>query len=98
MRCTGALERARANLGEHLEVTDRYLRLGFRAQAQCSATIERLFLMKNPTGAVFAKQANIAHGPQQVNNTLHAGPSPLADPRAQESETAPNKLLPPHGQ
>jgi hypothetical protein len=37
-----------------------------RAGHQCRATVETLALSKNPP--VFARQANIAHGPQQVNN------------------------------
>ena len=48
---------------------DRFTRLGLKAQGQCRATVETLALMKNPpSGAVFARQANIANGPQQVNN------------------------------
>jgi hypothetical protein len=42
------------------------MRLAFKAQSQCRNTIETLALMKNPP--VFAKQANIASGSQQVNN------------------------------
>ena len=65
-RCATAASR---NLeGRYLDATDRYLRLAFRAQSQCRATIETLAVLKNPT-TVFARQANIAHGPQQVNNT-----------------------------
>ena len=51
-----------------VEHIDRLTRLALKAQAQCRATIETLTLIKNPT-TVFASQANIAHGPQQVNNT-----------------------------
>jgi hypothetical protein len=36
------------------------------AQSQCRTTCETLALLKNPP--VFARQANIANGPQQVNN------------------------------
>lgn len=59
--------RAALNIGEHLDASDRYMRLALKAQSQCRATIETLALMKNPP-AVFARQANIANGPQQVNN------------------------------
>jgi hypothetical protein len=69
-----------------LEQIDRLTRLALKAQAQCRATIETLAVMKNPP-AVFARQANIAHGPQQVNNGT--GPSS----RAGNQETEPNKLL-----
>ena len=48
-----------------------------------SRPIETLALMKNPP--VFARQANIAHGPQQVNNGGVL--------RAEVSAPAPNELL-----
>jgi len=44
------------------------MRLAFKAQAQCRATVETLAEMKNPHPFAFVKQANIANGPQQVNN------------------------------
>ena len=65
-RCATAASR---NLEErYLDSTERYLRMALKAQSQCRATIETLAVLKNPT-TVFARQANIAHGPQQVNNT-----------------------------
>lgn len=65
-RCAGT---AAQNLeGQHLEGTERYLRLALKAQSQCRTTIETLAILKNPT-TIFARQANIAQGPQQVNNT-----------------------------
>jgi hypothetical protein len=48
-------------------------------------TLETLSAIKNPP-VVYAKQANIAHGPQQVNN----GTAPA---RAEENSDRPNKLL-----
>jgi hypothetical protein len=42
-------------------------RLALKAQSQSRATLESLANMKAPR-VVFANQANIAHGPQQVNN------------------------------
>lgn len=62
-------QRAAANMGQYLEATDRYMRLALKAQGQCRATLETLATIKNPP-IVFARQANIAHGPQQVNNGL----------------------------
>ena len=53
---------------EYLDKFDRYLRLALKAQGQCRATIETLAEIKNPP-TLFAQQANVAHGPQQVNNT-----------------------------
>ncbi len=62
--------RAALNMGEHLHATESYMRLALKAQSQCARTIEVLAAMKNPP-VVFAKQANIAHGHQQVNNGTH---------------------------
>lgn len=74
-----------ADLMAHYEAN---LRLGLRAQAQCTRTLEVLAGIKNPP-VVIAKQANIAQGHQQVNNGL-----PADDPaRVREVETLPNKLL-----
>jgi len=59
--------RASLNIGEHINAAETYMRLALKAQAQCARTIEVLAAMKNPP-VVFAKQANISHGNQQVNN------------------------------
>lgn len=78
---------AQANLGGgNLEAGERYLRLALKAQSQSRATLETLSTIKNPP-VVYAKQANIAHGPQQVNN----GQGPVT--RTGEKGSAPNKLL-----
>jgi hypothetical protein len=75
--------RATLNMGEYLDAADRYMRLALKAQGQCRATIETLAVMKNPA-PVFAKQANIAHGPQQVNNAGHRSPTCQSCPRARK--------------
>jgi hypothetical protein len=67
----------------NFDVAERLFRLAFRAQSQSRATIETLGNIKNPP-MVFAKQANVTTGPQQVNNGAA---------RAQETENQPNKLL-----
>ncbi len=59
--------RAAMNMGEYINATDRYLRLALKAQSQCRATLETLAAIKNPP-VIYAKQANISNGPQQVNN------------------------------
>ena len=59
--------RAALNMGEYINAMDRYLRLALKAQSQCRATLETLATIKNPP-VIYAKQANIANGPQQVNN------------------------------
>lgn len=64
--------RAAANMGQHLDATERYMRLALKAQGQCRMTVETLATIKNPP-VVFARQANINNGgQQQVNNGAHA--------------------------
>jgi len=89
---------ARKNLVDHFDGTERLMRLGLKAQSQSRATLETLATIKNPT-TVFARQANVAHGPQQVNNLVAvASPTLAPHARAGELETAPNKLLEAHGE
>lgn len=59
--------RSAMNFGSHIPAADIYMRLALRAQNQCRATLETLATIKNPP-VVFARQTNIAHGHQQVNN------------------------------
>jgi hypothetical protein len=61
------------------------MRLALRAQAQCRSTLETLAAIKNPP-VIFAKQANIASGHQQINNGT---PAPT---HAREIEIEPNEL------
>ena len=60
------------------------MRLALKAQAQARATAETLSVIKNPMP--YIRQANIAHGHQQVNN----GQTPTG---AGNSQSEPNKLL-----
>jgi hypothetical protein len=85
---TELARRAAANMGEYIEPAERYMRLALKAQAQCRATIETLSTIKNPP-VVYAHQANISAGHQQVNNHV---PAPSASPAA-NSEGARNELL-----
>ena len=78
--------RAAMNMGEYIKATDTYLRLALKAQSQCRATLETLATIKNPP-VIYAKQANIANGPQQVNN----GTSPASV--GGKTSIEPNKLL-----
>jgi hypothetical protein len=75
--------RSALNMGDYLDATDRYMRLALKAQGQCRATLETLAAIKNPP-VVFARQANIAHGPQQVNNGLAPGGTQGTPARAHE--------------
>jgi len=70
---------------EGLKQYETHLKLALKAQSQCRATLETLAAIKNPP--IFARQANIAHGPQQVNNeNAHIA-------RAEQIENEPNELL-----
>jgi hypothetical protein len=77
-----------AQIAEHPQATEIYMRLAFKAQAQARATVETLHEMKHPKPVSFVQQANIAHGPQQVNNGQLR-----ADAHAREIENKPNELL-----
>ena len=80
----------RANDAEYMDNFDRYLKLALRAQSQCRATWETLATVKNPPMVGYVRQANIAHGPQQVNNA----PSTAVDTsRARENADLQSKLL-----
>ncbi len=73
---------------------DRYLKLALRAQSQCRATWETLATMKNPPIMGYVRQANIAHGHQQVNNA----PSNTDDTsRTRENADLQSKLLDENG-
>ena len=70
----------------YLDAGETYMRLALKSQAQCRATVEALGNMKNPRPIAYVGQANIANGPQQVNN----GAAPLAE---SQSENPQSKLL-----
>lgn len=74
--------RAASNMGEYLDASERYMRMALKAQNQCRMTLETLSNIKNPP-VIYAKQANITNGPQQVNNHAHAG----------ENKNSPSKVL-----
>jgi len=61
------------------------MRLALKAQAQARSTAEALALLKNPQP--YIRQANIAQGPQQVNNSYADGSG------ARSFQSEPNKLL-----
>lgn len=79
---------AQSNFTRSLDTSERCLRLAFKAQSQSRATAEAIAFIQNPSGAVFARQANVAHGPQQVNN----GTTSQALAHAEHTETRPNEL------
>ena len=91
----------RACTQDRLPQYQTFLGLALKAQAQSRATISALVDLKYPRQATFVKQANIANGPQQVNNAgtqvrgTHSGTQPIARARthAGKSEPKQNKLL-----
>jgi hypothetical protein len=67
--------------------------LALKAQSQSRATISALVDLKYPRQATFVKQANISHGPQQVNNGAAAGADPAHSAHGKKTESEQNKLL-----
>ncbi len=81
---------SRAIRAEYMNNLDTYLKMALRAQSQCRATWEALSAIKNPPVMGYVRQANIAHGPQQVNN---ASTAPDSDSRVRENQNSQNKQL-----
>ena len=69
----------------HMPHYKAFMRLAFKAQSQCRSTLQTLSDIKNPS-VVYAKQANITNGNQQINNGVPA-------PRTQENIKYSNELL-----
>ena len=69
----------------HMPHYESFLRLAYKAQSQCRSTLQTLSDIKNPS-VVYAKQANITNGNQQINNGVPA-------PRTQENKNYLNELL-----
>ena len=53
---------------DFLPNVETLMRLALKVQVQARTTAQTLSEIRNPSSTVFTKQANIAHGPQQVNN------------------------------
>ena len=87
---TNMARRSALNAGEYINASETYMKLALKAQSQCRATLETLAIVKNPMP--YIKQANIANGPQQVNNGQSAQYA-QAHAHTGDSQTAPNKLL-----
>ena len=79
------IRRASLNMGEYLQASETYFRLALKAQSQCRATLETLSAIKNPP-IIFAKQANISTGNQQINNAV-------PEPRTENNKSKQNELL-----
>jgi hypothetical protein len=74
---------------DNLRVMEPLLGMALKAQAQSRATISALVDLKYPRQATFVKQANIANGPQQVNNSER----PQIATHEQKLEPQQNELL-----
>jgi hypothetical protein len=68
---------------------ETYLRLALKAQAQSRATLEAMVAVGNPP-VLFAQQANVAFGPQQVNNGAAQATN---KPHLPADQTRPNELI-----
>jgi hypothetical protein len=64
---------------------ESFLRLAYKAQSQCRSTLQTLSDIKNPS-VVYAKQANISTGNQQINNAVSAS-------RTENNKKQQNELL-----
>lgn len=72
----------KALTAKYINQFDSYMRTGLKAQSQCRASLETLSALKNPP-IVYAKQANVTTGPQQINNTIGSH---------EETKSTPNKI------
>jgi len=77
--------RAAMNMNGNIQATETYMRMALKAQSQSRSTLETLSAIKNPP-IVFAKQANITTGQQQVNNLMQV------DPRVEAIQNQPTQL------
>lgn len=64
--------------------------LALKCAAQSRQAVTALAELRVPKTVMFAKQANVTSGPQQVNNGVNA---PLLPPRVEEIQNRPNELL-----
>jgi hypothetical protein len=76
---------------DYIDNFERFMKLALRAQAQSRATWEALSAIKNPPAVGYVRQANIAHGPQQVNNGAAGCSEDSAS--AEKNQNVKNKLL-----
>ena len=77
--------RAAMSMNTNIQATETYMRMALKAQSQSRSTLETLSAIKNPP-IVFAKQANITTGHQQVNNLMQV------DPRVESIQNQPTQL------
>lgn len=83
----------RAHVQQYQKHLEAFLGLALKAQAQSRATIQAVVELKYPRQVAFVKQANISHGPQQVNNGGNSPTNTRTYAHAEENQTQQNKLL-----
>ncbi len=79
--------RAEEYIVYNMPTAESCLKLAIKAQGQCRMTLETLSNLKRPP-VVFAAQANINNGNQQINNGV---PAPAT--HTEENKNQPNELL-----
>ena len=84
-----------ANKHTNHQAAQDYLKAAMKAQSQARTTWEAISKIHNPCApSTFVKQANIANGPQQVNNGgLETSTRDGAPVRMREIENKPNELM-----
>lgn len=85
------VRRSAQHMGQQMEAAETYMKLALRAQSQCRSTLEALNEMKHPRHVSFVRQANIAGGHQQINNSVPN--SQDTDSRTGKTENQPSKVL-----
>jgi len=80
---------ARANRQPDFTTMQMLMNLSFKAQNQSRTTIDSLRNLKQPNQTAFIKQTNIAHGHQQVNNSLENNPIPQNELLEEECDVSP---------
>lgn len=76
---------SKAMAAEHTDSLELYMRMSFRAQNQCRATLQTLGELKAPRQVAFVQQANIGSNVQVNNDATPA--------RARKNENTQNELL-----
>jgi hypothetical protein len=84
---------SRAKVQNNREWLQTMTGLALRAQTNCTQTLKTLGELRSPRQAVFARQANIAHGHQQVNNGNQTVTNENTRTGAQERPIEQNRLL-----
>jgi hypothetical protein len=76
----------RATGADYMPNFEIFMRVALKAQSQCRATLETLAAIKNPP-LVYAKQANVTTGPQQINNGIvHTGEKQIQSSKLLEAD------------